>query len=417
MQNDLYLLAINTTRRCNLACEHCYQNADTLNSIDSSEITVDEIKKLLDEVSDRSIETMVVLTGGEPLIRTDLELMVEHGSKCGLSMVIGTNGSLLTERRVLSLKQAGVLGLGISIDSLNHQQHDRFRGLSGCLEKTLTGIEHCRKHNLSFQIHFTATNDNAHELDAMIAFCRDKGARVLNIFFIVCTGRGESLSDISPVKYEDLLSKIMDAQEKYDDLIIRPRCAPHFKRVAFERNPESFMNQISGYDGDGCIAGNHYCRVTEKGAVTPCPYIPDEVGNIRTQSFLEIWDNNKMLQQLRSPKLKGACGECEYQKLCGGCRARPLAMGGDIMDADPWCSHVPEGGAVILPYQLKDNINWTQDAQKRLSRIPGFLRGMIRKRAEAYVRDQGEVVVTAEHLSLLAAKRFGGKLPKRPEHG
>ncbi len=288
--NDLYLLAINITKRCNLACEHCYQDADSLKNGSSDELTVNEIKTILDEVASRGTETMVVLTGGEPLARTDLELMVEYGSQLGLAVVIGTNGALLTERRVLSLKQAGALGVGISVDSLNEQRHDHFRGLPGSLNKTLNGIEHCRKHDLSFQVHFTATKDNAHELNDMIAFSREKGARVLNIFFLVCTGRGESMSDISPLQYDELLNQIMDAQEQYEDIIIRPRCAPHFKRVAFERNPESLMNQISGYEGDGCIAGIHYCRITEKGAVTPCPYIPDEIGNIRQQSFLSIWD-------------------------------------------------------------------------------------------------------------------------------
>ena len=413
--NDLYLLAINITKRCNLACEHCYQDADSLKNGSSDELTVNEIKTILDEVASRGTETMVVLTGGEPLARTDLELMVEYGSQLGLAVVIGTNGALLTERRVLSLKQAGALGVGISVDSLNEQRHDHFRGLPGSLNKTLNGIEHCRKHDLSFQVHFTATKDNAHELNDMIAFSREKGARVLNIFFLVCTGRGESMSDISPLQYDELLNQIMDAQEQYEDIIIRPRCAPHFKRVAFERNPESLMNQISGYEGDGCIAGIHYCRITEKGAVTPCPYIPDEIGNIRQQSFLSIWDKADMLQQLRTPELKGACGECEYQKLCGGCRARPLAMGGSLMDTDPWCSHVPTGAAVIQPYQTEDTIEWSSDAEQRLSHIPGFLRAMIKKRAEAYVREQGESQVTVEHLSLLSAKRFGGKMPKRPK--
>ncbi|MES0328464.1 MAG: radical SAM protein [Gammaproteobacteria bacterium] len=412
--NDLYLLAINITKRCNLACAHCYQNADTLANGADDELSVDEVKNILDQVASRGTQTMIVLTGGEPLARTDLEKMIEHGAQKELAMVVGTNGALLTERRVLSLKKAGALGVGISVDSLNEKRHDDFRGLQGSLKKTLKGIEHCRKHELSFQIHFTATKDNAHELNDIIRFSREKGARVLNIFFLICTGRGESMSDISPQQYDQLLHQIMDAQEQYDDIIIRPRCAPHFKRVAYERNPESLMNRISGYDGDGCIAGVHYCRITEKGAVTACPYIPDEIGNIRRQSFLDIWDKADMLQQLRTPELKGACGECEYQKLCGGCRARPLAMGGSLMDADPWCTHVPEGTAVIQPYQDENTIQWTSDAELRLSRIPGFLRAMIKKRAEAFVREQGEIQVTAEHLSLLAAKRFGGKIPKRP---
>ena len=130
-QNDLYLLAINVTKRCNLACAHCYLDADTLKNGQADELSVAEITSVLDEVASRGKETMVVLTGGEPLVRTDLEAMIQHGADLGLSMVVGSNGTLLTSRRVKSLQSAGALGIGISVDSLQKQRHDKFRGLNG----------------------------------------------------------------------------------------------------------------------------------------------------------------------------------------------------------------------------------------------------------------------------------------------
>lgn len=411
--NDLHLLAINLTQRCNLACSHCYLDAKTLQHGSADELTCDEVCALLDGVAQRSPETMVVLTGGEPLLRQDLENMVQHGSGLGLAMVVGTNGMMLTERRVLVLREAGLLGVGISVDSLDPNRHDRFRGKPGCWQKTMSGIDACRRHGLSFQIHFTVTEHNAHELSAVIAFCKAKGARVLNLFFLVCTGRGEALVDISPQRYEDVIREIIQAQAHNPDLIIRPRCAPHFKRIAHQLKPDAPINRISGQDGDGCIAATHYCRVTPTGEVTACPYIDTSVGNIRQQSFLEIWDQAPQFQLLRQPQLAGKCGDCEYRKLCGGCRARPVALGGGILDADPWCAYQPRGEEVIEPLSAASTrLSWSNEAEIRISRVPGFVRKMVRKKAEAYVRECGEAVVTVDHLDQLTARRFGSSKPQ-----
>ncbi|MBE9562960.1 MAG: radical SAM protein [Proteobacteria bacterium] len=406
ISHNILLLAINLTSRCNLACHHCYLDADTLQQSNPNELTTTEICDLLTNMAKRSNETMVVLTGGEPLIRNDIEILIKHGSQLGLTMVIGTNGMLLTEKRVLSLKKAGLLGVGISLDSLNPTYHDEFRGKQGSWDKTMVGIENCHKHNLSFQLHFSVTENNADELPKIIDFARDKGAMVLNVFFLVCTGRGQFMSDISAIRYEQILAYLIDAQAETQDLIIRPRCAPHYKRIAHQRQPDSLLNKISGMEGDGCIAGTHYCRITPTGGVTACPYIPLDVGNIRQRSFWDIWDNE--FEELRTPKLQGNCGDCEYQQLCGGCRARPLAAGGDLMDEDKLCTYQPQGNSVIQPV-LDLNIKWSPEAEQRITRIPAFLRKMVKKRAEAYVASLGESLITTEHLKVLSARRFGGK--------
>jgi len=412
---DLYIIAINLTRRCNLTCDHCYMDAETRESGSDGELSTAEVKDLLDQICSRSNETMVVLTGGEPLLRRDLDELVTHGSSLGLSMVIGTNGVLLDEQRVISLKAAGTMGMGISLDSLDPAHHDVFRGCNGSWEKTLNGMEACRKHGLPFQVHFSVTEKNAHEIASMIAFAKEVGAHVLNIFFLVCTGRGESMSDITPARYEQVLHQLVEAQKQTTDLIIRARCAPHYKRVAYQLNPESPLTRAQGYEGGGCLAGIHYCRITPEGGVTACPYIPIEDGNIRDKPFWEIWDQAPSFQQLREPELTGQCGKCEFQKLCRGCRARPLAMGGNLMDDDPWCDYKPEGGTVIQPLiEEKSKIGWTPEAEQRLSRVPGFLRKMVRKRAESHVQELGETQVTPEHLATLASRRFGGKHPGMP---
>lgn len=415
--NDLFLIAINLTRRCNLNCSHCYLEAETLQHGSDDELTTEEVTRLLDQIAERSTDTMVVLTGGEPLIRKDLEELVHHGSQLGLSIVIGTNGVLLNEKRVQSLKAAGVMGAGISVDSLDPGFHDQFRGCPGSWEKTLTGMDACRKHNLPFQVHFSITEGNAAELEGMVDFAQAVGAHLLNIFFLVCTGRGEKMSDITPQRYEETLTQIIEAQQRYPELMIRARCAPHYKRIAYQRNPDSPITRAEGYEGGGCIAGTHYCRITPEGGVTACPYIPDEEGNIRQQPFLQIWDSAPSFEQLRNPTLGGKCGQCEYQILCGGCRARPKALGDDLMDTDPWCSYHPQQGSVIQPLDstAQPEIPWTTEAEQRLSRVPGFLRKMVKKRAEKHVLENSLGEVTSAVLTELSSQRFGNNMPKRPE--
>lgn len=414
--NDLYLLAINLTRRCNLNCEHCYLDATTRKADCNEELSRDEVCALLDRVAARSVETMVVLTGGEPLMRPDLEVIAGHGANLGLAMVVGTNATLLTEKRICSLKQAGIMGVGISVDSLQAARHDSFRGQPGCWNKTMAAIKNCRRLGLDFQIHFTVTQQNHNELPAMIQFCRDQGARVLNVFFLICTGRGESLVDISQQTYEKVLARLIDAQSENPQLIIRPRCAPHFKRIAHQLNPGAAINLISGREGDGCLAGIHYCRVTPKGEVTPCPYIDITAGSIRQQEFWQIWDHAPDFIELRHPKLRGKCGYCEYRELCGGCRARPLAQGKSLIDEDPWCDYQPQSVSVIKPWQPgKNTITWSAEAEKRLHRIPGFIRKMIKLKAEVYVRDKGEMFITCEHLDEMTARRFGSHRARGPD--
>ncbi|MBT4160907.1 MAG: radical SAM protein, partial [Gammaproteobacteria bacterium] len=314
---DLNLIAINLTRRCNLACEHCYLDATTLKEGDSDELSCGEVKALLDEVHALNSSAMVVLTGGEPLLRPDLEEIICHGSELGLFIVLGTNGLQLTEKRVAALKNAGLMGAGISLDSTEAETHDEFRGLNGAWDKTMKGIRHCQQLDLSFQIHFTVTQRNRHEIDDIIALSESLGARVINIFFLICTGRGETESDLTPAQYESALKDIIQAQENYPDMIVRPRCAPHFKRVALQLNPEAEINRISGQESDGCLAGLHYCRIASDGRVTACPYIETTAGDTRVDSLQQIWEQAPQFDALRTPQLEGKCGACEYRLLCG----------------------------------------------------------------------------------------------------
>jgi radical SAM protein with 4Fe4S-binding SPASM domain len=376
------------------------------------ELETGEVAGLLDQIAALSDETMVVLTGGEPLLRPDILSLARHGTDLGLMVVVGTNGTLLDEERVAALQDAGVRAVGISLDSLDPGYHDGFRGRPGCWVKTMAGIDACRRAGLMFQVHFSVTDDNAHEVDDMIAFARSAGAAVLNVFFLVCTGRGETVTNISREVYERVLRRVAEAARDEPELIVRARCAPHFKRMALEMDPPLPVTLRDGYEAGGCLAGTRYCRVTPEGGLTACPYMETPVGSLREEDFVALWRDAPLFQQLRAPKLEGRCGACEYAKLCGGCRARPLARSGDLMGEDFLCGYEPRGAAVIEPLAAPTAaVYWTQEAEARLKRVPAFVRRFVRRRAEDYAREVNADAVTAEHLQALARRRFGADGP------
>lgn len=414
-----FLVALNLTKRCNLSCEHCYLDAEILKNGSTDELSTDELKKTIDDIAMVGPECMIVLTGGEPLLRPDIEELAEHASALGLMVVVGSNGLTLTRKRVKSLQKADVAGIGLSIDSLDPKTHDDFRGRKGAWLKTMAAIDACKAEGLAFQIHFSVTDHTAHEIDDMISFAKDCGALVLNVFFLVCTGRGEKYTDISIENYDKVLERVVEAAHDEKQLMVRAKCAPHFKRLALKLDPDWPITMAHGYEAGGCIAGTRYARVTPEGEVTPCPFMESSGGSVRDKSFSEIWNDSEVFNQLRNLKLEGRCGACEFQKLCGGCRARPLARSGNMMAEDFLCSYQPEGGAIVETLApTGTTLEWDKDAEQRISRVPGFVRRMVKKRVEADVRSKGRMIVTAEDISRMAKERFKDGLPpgiKRPE--
>jgi len=411
-----FLVALNLTIRCNLQCAHCYLDAGTRECGDQNELDTAAVKCTLTEISEVNPACMVVLTGGEPLLRQDIHELCAHAISLGLMVVVGTNGTLLNRTNVKRLLDAGVSGAGISVDSLTPEFHDEFRGLSGAWKHTMEGIENCRELGLSFQIHMSIHRANVDQVEPIMDWAHQQGAMVMNFFFLVCTGRGEQVTDITPEQYERVLARLLDVQDHYPGMMVRARCAPHFKRLAYQKDPESPLTRAQGYEGGGCLAGIHYCRVTPDGQVTACPYISDSAGSLHTQSFAKIWSSSKIFEELRNPQLTGKCGECEFGILCGGCRARPLAMHGDLFGDDELCSYVPQGGEVIQSLHTDETqpLLWDKAASDRLDNLPFFLQKMIRGKVEQTARERQADRVTLELMNELRRERFGSKASASP---
>lgn len=415
MEFSPYLIAWNLTKRCNLRCSHCYLDAKELDQGGTDELTKEDGFSLIEQISKVNPNTILVITGGEPLLRDDILDLAANSSKNLMMVVLGTNGLLIDKALASELVRIGITGVGISLDSLDPKRHDSFRGLPGAWDATMKGIEACKEAGLAFQIHTTVNKENLAEIDLMIEYSHKLGAKVFNLFFLVCTGRGEEFTDITPPQYEKTLRRLVDLQGRYEGMLIRARCAPYFKRIAYQKDTSSPLTRAAGYMGGGCLAGTFYCRIAPNGDVTPCPYMTISAGNIKRESFSSIWGNSSLFNAFRNPKLGGKCGACEYRLLCGGCRARPYSSSGDYLGEDSWCLYKPKDGRLInidSPESILDNdLAWDSKARERLSRIPYFLRGMVERGVERYAREKGLNLITPELMEELRAKRFGTEKP------
>ncbi|MBP2645348.1 MAG: albA 5 [Firmicutes bacterium] len=323
------IISWNTTQACNINCIHCYRDAGTKRS---DELTTAEGKTLLSQIAKAGFKIMI-LSGGEPLLRPDIYELISHAKSVGLRPVIGTNGMLITPEVAQKLKQAGLACAGISLDSGDKSRHDWFRGQQGAWEKTLAGIKACREEGLAFQIHTTVLTWNRQEVTDITDFAVELGAVAHHIFFLVPTGRGKNIEEttLKTAEYEALLERILDKQRQVP-IELKPTCAPQFMRLAKQRNMSMRFTK-------GCLAGTSYCVILPNGDVQPCPYLPVTAGNVRLTGFDEVWKDSPLFHKLRYQPLSGACGRCGYDDICGGCRARAYYYAdGDFLAEEPWCS-------------------------------------------------------------------------------
>jgi radical SAM protein with 4Fe4S-binding SPASM domain len=344
------IISWNMTLRCNLQCPHCYIDAGSVTK--KKELTTAQGKLLIDQIAEVS-RPLLIFSGGEPLLRTDVYELARYATGKGLTVAMGTNGTLITDPVAQRLKSAGVKAVAVSIDSPVPERHDLFRGQAGAWEQALEGIDACVRNGIRVQVNTTVTPGNFDEVEQVMDLATEHGASSFHLFFLVPTGRAANIGDISPDMYEDMISRVLETVARDGNpLRIRPVCAPQFIRIASQK----------GYDlkawGRGCIAGLSYCRIYPTGDVTPCPYLPITLGNILKKDFKNIWFNSPVLTKLRDfNKLEGKCGVCDYRNACGGCRARAFGVtgpvntcsglhepgepGGNYMAEEPWCPYIP----------------------------------------------------------------------------
>lgn len=394
-----HVVAWNLTRRCNLECAHCYISAGPEETA-TGELATAECLRIADEILALNPAPLFILSGGEPLLRPDLADIAGHASRRGATVVVGTNGTMLADDRVAALVDAGVTGFAVSVDSLEPRHHDNFRHGPGALAATAEALERLRRHRVDFLIQTAITKGNRGELGRLVAWAAEQGAVCFNAYFLVPTGRGARLSDLSAAEYEAVLAELVGYHREYlGRMMVRAKCAPHFMRHVHLAVPDSPMLNYE----TRCPCGVQYCRITPDGKLTPCPYLPAVAGDLRRQSFADVWAGSELFHALRSGALGGRCGRCEYRALCGGCRARAFADTGDPLAEDPGCAYEPAGHAVIEPArpvtygaQVERRLPWSAAAEERLRKIPSFVRGVVIHRLEQYAIKHGRAEVTVE---------------------
>lgn len=395
-----HVVAWNLTRRCNLTCAHCYISAGSWHGADG-ELSADEVGRIADEILELNPSPLFILSGGEPLLREDLEEIAAHMSRGGATVVVGTNGTRLTEDRIRSLREAGVTGVAVSVDSLTERYHDRFRHGGGALSDTLGAVDRLEAQGLDFIVQTTVTRGNLGEIPAIAAWAASKGAVCFNVYFVVPTGRGAGMPGLTPADNDAVLRELVALERDYRGrMMIRSKCQPQIMRHALEAETDS---PLLNYE-TRCPCGVHYCRITPEGKVTPCPYLPEVAGDLRRQAFADVWWGSSLFRDLREGGLGGRCGRCEYRKVCGGCRARAYAVTGDWLAEDGSCSYEPTGEAPAIESRravtygraAEPSLPWDDDARRRIERVPSFVRGVVTARVEAFARERGYARVTAE---------------------
>jgi radical SAM protein with 4Fe4S-binding SPASM domain len=291
----------------------------------------------------------------------------------------------------------------------------------GAWQNTVEGAEILGKTGLPFIVQTTAGSHNLSELEAIADFAHDRlAAKVWNLYFLVPTGRGQFVSDITPAEYDEVLASLYRIQRKYDRrMLVNAKCAPHYIKTVLEHASDEAAFRVYSGGAGGCPAGTHYMGIRPNGDVTPCPYLPVFAGSLRSAALSDLWSSSQLFNDVRRrSSLGGRCGACEMNGHCGGCRARAYGMTGDLMAEDPLCTHTPgtfagspllkvgtpAPAAIQYGVDAQPTIAWDAAAEERMKRIPAFVRGMVTRAVEDSCRKHGISRVTVEELEKIRAR-------------
>ncbi len=377
------------TKGCNLRCIHCRATATELMS--PRDLPTTKALDIISQIADFG-NPILVLSGGEPLYRHDIFQLAEYATSRGLRAALATNGTLVTKDIAEKIKNSGIKRVSISLDGADATTHDTFRGIPGAFDAAIYGMRNLQELGVSVQINTTIARHNAHQLPDVLTLARRLGADALHTFLLVPVGCGVDIAAeqmVPPDEYERMLNWFYD-QSLSGDIELKATCAPHYFRVLRQRRaadrmagreaapaiashpheigptemtmpgstgislkpnggpPVGHTGHPGGHPGDmnamtkGCLAGTGVCFISHEGEVFPCGYLPALAGDLRKQSFSEVWNDSEVFGQLRDDdNLKGKCGCCEFRHVCMGCRARAFAASGDFLAEEPFCIYQP----------------------------------------------------------------------------
>lgn len=354
------------TTGCNLSCIHCRASATELMSPD--DLSTAECLRIVDQIASYA-PLILVLSGGEPLWRRDVFEIASHAVSKGLRVALATNGTLIDESMAMRIKESGIVRVSISLDGADKHTHDAFRGHDGAFESAIRGIGHLQQLGISTQINTTVSRHNAHQLPETLELAKRLKVDAFHLFLLVPVGCGLTIAEDQSVgasEAEKILNWFYD-RSLDSGMELKATCAPHYYRIARQRRAEdrraglevpemmphprhshhpgaqdpTALNQMTR----GCLAGSGVCFISHKGLVQACGYLPVEAGDLRKQTFRDVWEKSPLFNELRDlTQLDGKCGYCEFKQVCMGCRARAFGITGDYMDEEPFCIYEPRTG-------------------------------------------------------------------------
>lgn len=336
------VIAWELTRRCKLKCQHC--RASAVDTHYENEFTTEEAKRVIESLS-KNLPVLLIITGGDPLLRTDIFEITSYASSKGLRVVMAVCGSSVDDNLTKDMLQSGVSGISLSLDGYDSKTHDEFRGVDGSFNSTISAAKLAQNNGMPFQINTTLTIKNCDDLEKINDLVLSLGARVHDIFVLVPTGRGSELKGLinDKEKYEAVLYRIAQLN-LVSKLKIKVTCAPQYSRIwnetknTLKKNEEQLLRERP----NGCMAGDGFVFISHLGELQPCGFFDVPCGNLRENKydFWSLYQNSTVFANIKNKELYiGKCGACNYWAVCKGCRARSLSINKDYLSDEVLCSY------------------------------------------------------------------------------
>jgi radical SAM protein with 4Fe4S-binding SPASM domain len=327
------------TSACNLRCIHCHASGG--NAI-RDELTTEEAKSMLNQLAEIEEFRMMAFTGGEPLVRSDFFELLAYSQALGFTNTIATNATLVDDAVAKRLRRHGVAIAAVSLDGFDSKTHDMVRGLSGSFEAALEGMRALRRAGILLHVNITAMDYNMNQMEQLMTLVDELGTGILLMYQLVPVGRGRNISEAAlDLAANERLIRFMANAQPRTKAIMEPVAGPQYWPFLLQRDgiSDGPLLRLAETVFHGCSAGRGFVYIKPNGEVWPCPFIEVSCGNIRESAFSDIWANSHILKDLRrrEERLKGRCGDCQYKRLCGGCRGRAWATTGDYLAEDPSC--------------------------------------------------------------------------------
>jgi radical SAM protein len=345
-----FLVIWEVTRACALACVHC--RADAIRRRDPRELTTEQGFRLIDQVrAFGATPPLLVLTGGDPMRRPDLTELVRYAAGSGLTVALTPSGTAAaTPAKLAALKDAGLSRVAVSLDGPTAETHDAFRGVRGSYQWTMRIIEATIDLGLPLQINSTISRRTLADFEPMVARVAEFPLTLWAIFFLIQTGRGAQLEQITDIECERVLNRLYELSLT-SPFGIKTTEAPHYQRIVWEREQARAREGLPSHAvarrrqlraprsvGDG----NGFVFIDHLGNICPSGFLPAVRGNVTAANLIDVYRNDQMFTSLRdADALLGKCGRCRFRQICGGSRSRAFAATGCVMASDPLCAYDP----------------------------------------------------------------------------